>query len=518
MNRLLVVAFAAIALVGCAKVIVVAVPPNHPMPANGVIYALPNTVIRVSVKIDSTEYQVAKYAAYAEIFAPGGKPICKDSACTEEKKTKFSLEQGTTFATYGEPDPDNVFLVKFTNGGAIDQQVSMTWDEAGLLTAATSQVTNRTTDVAMSGLKLLAGLGTKAAAGAAQTGPAAPPEPTCPGADYSTDLTLKAVDNFVIGILTDKTMVDALTGANLVTNYCEIDPDARRKLPQISNLLKAATNAYVVNISQLVAARTKFLSGNSVEGDASAILTQVSAELTNQLTKLYIGSKSTTTWDGTLDVRPTSPPAPVSILHLDPAQGFCVEGAEIPPDAKPIPDKFTRLVGAACTSAPAVTLGFAYYPDTNKQLFTKITDITEGDRSFRYRIPGQVSAAVTDSKGKTYGTGVMWVAQFGRVISLPADRRSKMLSYDLTFVEATGGLKTFKLGTTGGLDAATIDALTSVGGTVLDYRAAASNNSDELSTLTKEDQMLKLRDDICTIQKKYGIACTVEPQASAPPQ
>jgi hypothetical protein len=515
MNHSLVIAFAAIALAGCAKVVVVPVPANQPAPAYGVIYALPNTVIRVSVKIDSTEYQTAKYASYAQIFAPGSKPVCKDPACTEEKESKFSLEQGATFATYGEPDPDNVFLVKFTNGGAIDQQISMTWDEAGLLTAATSQVTNRTTDVALSGLKLLAGLGTKAAAGGVAPGGAL--TTTCPDTDYSTDAALRSADNRAIPTLTDTSFVDPNTSANLLTNYCSIDPGARKSLPQNSDQLRAATRAYVTNISQLAAARLRLLGGSSPEGDALAMLTQVNTEITNQLTKLYIGSKSTTTWNGTLDVRPISPANPVTILHLDPVQGFCVGTADIPPDAKPVPEKLT-IAGAACANAPAVTIGFTYYPDLSKQLFTKITDITEGDRSFRYRIPGQVSAAITDGNGKNYGTGVMWVAQFGKVISLPAERRSKMLSYNLAFVEATGGLKTFNLGTTGGLDAATIDALTSVGGTVLDYRAAASKNSDELSTLTKQDQMLKLRDDICTIQKKYGIACTVEPQPSEPQQ
>ena len=86
-----------------------------------------------------------------------------------------------------------------------------------------------------------------------------------------------------------------------------------------------------------------------------------------------------------------------------------------------------------------------------------------------------------------------------------------MLSYDLGFIEATGGLKTFKLGTTGALDTATIDALNGVGGTLIDARNTARKNADELTTLTKEDQLLKLRDDICTIQKKYGLPCTVAP-------
>jgi hypothetical protein len=139
-----------------------------------------------------------------------------------------------------------------------------------------------------------------------------------------------------------------------------------------------------------------------------------------------------------------------------------------------------------------------------------VTDVTTGDRSFRYYVPALVAATLGDDK-KSYGAGVMWIAQLGTVISLPVERHSRLLLYDLTFVQATGGLKTFELGTTGGLDAATVDALSSVGGTVLDYRNVANKSADEQSVLTKEDQMLTLRDDICTIQKKYGITCTVEP-------
>jgi hypothetical protein len=106
---------------------------------------------------------------------------------------------------------------------------------------------------------------------------------------------------------------------------------------------------------------------------------------------------------------------------------------------------------------------------------------------------------------------VFSVAQLGTIVSLPAKRSSKTLSYDLAFVEATGALKTFKLGTAGGLDSATIDALSGVGGTLLDARNKAQQNEADSAVLTREDQLLKLKDDICTIQKKYGIPCTVQP-------
>jgi Domain of unknown function (DUF4831) len=94
-------------LAGCAKVVVVKVPTTTP--ADGIIYALPNTVVRVQLKLDRTEKSGARYAAYAAIFAPESKPVCKDQKCTEEKKVTYSLQQNATFATYGEPDPESCF-------------------------------------------------------------------------------------------------------------------------------------------------------------------------------------------------------------------------------------------------------------------------------------------------------------------------------------------------------------------------------------------------------------------------
>ncbi len=124
--------------------------------------------------------------------------------------------------------------------------------------------------------------------------------------------------------------------------------------------------------------------------------------------------------------------------------------------------------------------------------------------------------------GRVHGSALFAVAQFGHVASLPARRNSKTLAYDLSMVEATGALKSFKIGSAGAVEAGTIDALAGAGGTVLDARKArldelekerkaAETAADELTVLTRQHQLLKLKDDICTLQKKYGLACTVEP-------
>ena len=487
-------------VVGCAKVVVVKVPASAPAQAEGVIYALPNTVVRVQLKIDKAEYEGARFAPYAAIFAPEGKPICKDRACTSEKMSMFSVEQGATFSTYGEPDPDNVFMVKFVGKGAVDQTVSMTWNEVGLPSAASSSVTNRTGDVVLSSLKLLAGLGTKAALGAATVDQRGIPQPPCPDDPSPTD-------NFVIPILGE---YGATATPSLVGNYCAMKKADRDSLLHDDVLLTAATRQYVNALIPLTNARAKILTGTSQSMEPVALLARIETEIEHQLTVLYLGTKKTTTWDGALDVRMLNAGAPITVFKMDPSKGVCLAFSEVPPAVKVIPAEFL-LNETDCSTASPASLTLDYYPSKDRQLFSKLADVANGERSFRYRIPAQVKAVFADGK-KTYGAGVFSVAQLGTVVSLPANRHSKMLSYDLGFIEATGGLKTFKLGTTGGLDTGTVDALNSIGGTLVDARNTANKNADELTSLTREDQLLKLRDDICTIHKKYGLPCTVAPQ------
>jgi hypothetical protein len=482
-------------IAGCATIVVERVTSAG---SDGLIYALPNTVLRVQLKLNQTVKSGAPYAAYAAIFAPDSHPVCRDAACSGLPKASYAVESGATFSTYGEPDPANVYFVKFTGGRAVDQTLSMTWNEAGLLTAASSSVTNRSTDIAMSGVKLLTAVGTKAAFGAVSA--RAGVNPQCP--DKST------TDDWVLPLLHPAA---AQVQSTLIGNYCALKKSDRDALPRDDRLFDAALAAYIAKVQPLVHVKGAILDGTSQTLDQTALLTKLETEIDQELTELYVGKTVTQSWDGTIDVRKLAVDSPLSILAVDANKGFCLREAAIPPDAKPLPPQFDRLNATDCTGAANVVLHTHYYPDPALQLFSMVTDKGEGQRSFRYRVPAQVSVTIDDDKGKVYGAGVVRVAQLGTVMSLPAQRHSKSLSYDLTFVEATGALKSFKLGTTGGLDSSTIDALSGAGGTVLDAENAAKKNEQEAAVLTRQDQLLKLRDDICTIQAKYGIKCTIAP-------
>lgn len=538
MTKVLVFAVAALMLAGCSKLVVVHVPSvkedvsgaksvignENTSSANkkkmeGVYYVLPKTVVRVGVKVDHTTAKAAPFMKYAEIFAPGGQPVCTKLTCEDEggkegKFDKYELQQGALFATFGEPDPDRVYIVQFAGGGAIDQTVSLTWTDTGLLSTASASVTNRTTDVAMSGLKLVAGLGSKLTFGGISEEP--PTEKKKEKNKYCFDRSMKN-DPWIIPIL------ENAKEALLVSNYCDMDVSARDSFSKDKDelQLKKATEAYKLKVAGLAGGRLSLLSGDSPAQQPADMLTRLDALIGQQLTELYLGSKKTGTWEGSLDVRTLAVGSEIPILRINPKKGICLDRqiAEQAPNAKPYPAEFSILENDECQQASAVNMIIGYYPDEGKQLFTKMEGIQSpeptDERSFRYRIPAQVKAELRDDKNKTYGAGVFSVAQLGVVVSLPAQRKSKSLSYDLSFIEATGGLKSFKLGTTGMLDSTTVDALKEAGGTILDARSAArkadETSKDEVTTLTRQNTILKLKSDNCEILQKNGYPCTIQP-------
>jgi hypothetical protein len=539
--------------------------PNQTVPADGIIYALPNTVLRLGLKIDQATTSPPLYGRYWAIFVPEEDPYCKDGgtgpsdSCWAESKVAYTIQPGTTFATYGEPDPDQVFLVKFTKKGRIDQNLSMTWNEVGLMTAASAQVTNRTSDLILSGVKLVTGLGIHALALGAVEAKNVEKSPKNCGDGNETK-----ADEWVIPILWAADRSEKDVSSKLVQNYCMIDKGKRASFGDNGNLpvkiknpktgaledkkifdinekkirtytfkdlLTDAVNDFISKLVPLVEAQTKLLHNDGPNLNPSASLSIVQDEINKQMGILFSGTKKTLTWESTLDVRglaeqskaqenkPLPLPPTRFILGLDSKDGACLgSDAEVAPDSKPVPPKF-KFSDKCGTPASSLKLELKYFPNETKQLFTKVRDDSSNadERSFRYRLPAQVEAVLsleTKSDAATtdvtrWASAVFSVAQLGTVISLPATHHSKTLSYELALIEATGGLKTFKLGTSGGLDAATIDALSGVGNSILDAR---NKNNDEIIRLTRQDQLLKLQDDICTIQKKYGLPCTVQPQ------
>jgi hypothetical protein len=559
MYKLAIFLFVAILARGCdSKIVVDHVNSGTSVPANGMIYALPKTAAKLQIKVDKATAIGAPYSPFAAIFAPDGDPVCKYDKVDKETYTKcittgqdsYSLQQGSIISTFGEPDPDQVFLVKFMGSGRIDQSLSMTWNETGLLSSASAQVTNRTGDILLSGLKLVTGLGIKAALGGSKAEDIK--QPCGKGSIVQDDWIVKEL-----------TLAGINSAPVLVRNYCAINISDRRKFPETPDelaleikddeitvdtitfgaLLTKAREAYANEVSKLITVRNKILTDEELNSATPALLPALETEISKKLTELYIGTKKTVTWEGTLNLRNLPQlqcglkdrPAGcddldnenrgllIDVMNIDEQGGICVKPELLAPESKPIPisgpQKFTLLTPVECGKATAIKFRLNFFPASASQLFPRIDSVAGSEQSFRYRVPAQVRGVlctakpdpagfVCDDTKKTYGSGVFSVAQLGKIIALPVTRHSKTLSYELAFIESTGALKTFKLNSAGGLDPATIDALSGLAGSIIDAR----QQGDEINKLTRLQQLLKLQDDICTIQKKYGLPCTVQPQ------
>lgn len=513
-KKLLPALVSALLFAACAKIVVTPInaPNGSPkLKREGLFYALPKTVIRVQLKVDKTTKEDAPFSKFAAIFAPDGERVCKPGECTLARgedlarKIEVAVQQGATFSTFGEPDPSQIYLVELVGRGAVDQALNLAWNEAGLLSAASSTVTNRSTDIAVSGIKLVAGLGTKAGLAGPQT---IISNNVCPERSDQ--------DLWIIPILD---AAAANTKETLISNYCVIDKVERDKFSKTldSDSLKRALQIYSAQVEDFITSRNAILSGNTNILDPTPLINKLDGIIEQKLKAVFLGTVKIVTWDGSLDLREIASAdikRPLEILKVVPEKGIAVPDALLAPGSKPIP---TALIATPGRGSLPVSVELDYYPDESKQLFHHVRtalEAPEGDRSFRYRLPAQVQASLKFD-GETLGRGVLSVAQLGHVVSLPAKRNSRALTYDLTMIEATGGLKGFKLSSTGAVDAATIDALSTAGGTILDARNAArkaeETAEDELTKLTRQQTLLKLKDEICTIQRKYGLECTIQP-------
>src|SRR5436309_351738 len=95
----------------CAKLVVVHLPQSGTVKSEGIFYALPKTFVRAQVNVDHAVAKAGTYMQYADVFVPGEDPACKNPDCSD-KKSEYSVQKNVTLVPLGEPDPENVYMVK----------------------------------------------------------------------------------------------------------------------------------------------------------------------------------------------------------------------------------------------------------------------------------------------------------------------------------------------------------------------------------------------------------------------
>jgi hypothetical protein len=133
-------------------------PPGAKTNIKGVYYALPRTVVSVSVPIKKTIKLPGEFRQFAHCFFPGIDPV---EDVIQEEKHIFSL--GTpVFAIRGEPDATKVFMVKINGGFFEDKTLQMDLTEGGVMTKAEATTENKALEFASKAFKTFVAIGTQA--------------------------------------------------------------------------------------------------------------------------------------------------------------------------------------------------------------------------------------------------------------------------------------------------------------------------------------------------------------------
>jgi hypothetical protein len=219
----------AASLFGCAGTVIVT-----PVPASiakgakanldGVLYALPRTVVKVAVPLQRVRSKKGIYADYGDLFFPDA--FSSDEYAKEDGKNAFSIGK-SAFSTYGEPDLSRLYYVRLTGGGPVDRTASLDYTEQGAVSGVQAGAENYTTDIVLAAVSAAAGITARVARfGTPATQRASGEVQACLKSSSSEDQQVHTF--FALGHAED-----------VFFTYCQLDD--RRRI-QIRNAVKAETD------------------------------------------------------------------------------------------------------------------------------------------------------------------------------------------------------------------------------------------------------------------------------------
>jgi hypothetical protein len=164
------VLFAAMMSTACFKSKIVAkrVPTGPPAPVskelkvNGVTYALPRTVVKISIPVKMTVESPGELEMFAPCFF--SEEVASQRITAAGKS--LSIEPAT-FSSRGEPDPNQHFIVKTKGGYFEHKSMLLEYTPEGVLTKAEAESKDESLEFAIATAKTIISIGAKAATPAA---------------------------------------------------------------------------------------------------------------------------------------------------------------------------------------------------------------------------------------------------------------------------------------------------------------------------------------------------------------
>lgn len=357
---------------------------------DGIPYALPYTVLVVSVDVTRTEYEMPLFAkAEYKEFEPE-KAAARLGITFREKASEpeFSLSTPVISALI-EQDPNQQYLVEFKRMPTQSTQLTMALNKYGCITAGTSAVQDRTMEFAV---------------------------------------------NVAKGALQLATTATALGG----------EPGDRKQ-----NLVEACES----QILSVRAQRLKLLGQVQNDVPTVELALKKLQEIEDGLAACFAGAPKGNKGTVVFEIRrDCCPDKPVDIFTFSKKKGLkpgadkdVTLGAPLPPFCSHAP-KSAHEAGNSPSNADEVAYVLSACKHPAKQTATLLNEAyvtkkftSDDKRSFRYRIPLQTCVEVS-AKSTVLAHSVMQVAQWGAVASMPVATLAKDMKYDIKWDENTGAI------------------------------------------------------------------------------
>lgn len=521
LSQVVALAMAGASLVGCAgKIIVTPVPASvaegERENLDGVLYALPRTVIKVTVSVERTNSKIGTYADYMDLFFP---EVAKSGDYVKEDgKRSYSIGK-SAFGTFGEPDLSKLYYVKLTGGWMTDRTASLEYTEQGTVSGIQASADNNAAELFFAAIGALSGI--------------------VPRIPVSRNVGTPSFRDAVAACLKSGAPADSKVRAffaaaraeELTFNYCRLGETRRGQIadavqaaidktdPSLGRALKAYTD-----IRDLLSKRRELITQTGVNSPLPSLdlmLKQIDVLAAQEMGTYFSGQQTRATWTPIFELRPISiKDSLAELLKIDEAEGVCLLMRLHAQDDPPPGFASDKL----CSSASARTLRVKLALDSTPQIFQRVQAAFKdhGDRSFRYLIPAATLVTLesvgpkkspqdTTVEIKKRAVAVIAVAQFGAEVSLPASSGGRSLNYNLKFFEATGALKSFGLTSKAAMQATNVNSMSTSTNAYLDAKLkqeqAAKAEADTLNKLERQRKILEDEAKIRELCAQLNIIC-----------